>query len=290
MKYCPNCQTQYTDETLKFCLQDGTPLAEQFAEPVTSAALDEDQTVISDRKQKLWNDMQARDPQTEAALPPPVQREVRTSKTPWIILTALLTSLLVAAGAWLYFRNQPDETAKASNSSNRQTGGNSVLNKSPSPTPGANLTADVIPANPNSAADESDSPPPPANRDQARDDVSKRIYDWTTLTESGEIDELMGNYANRVDYYLKPGASPEYIRNDKLRAFSEFDSIEFEIDNMNVEVDRSGEEATAEFDKSWNFGGQTRSEGKVRQQMKLKKIDGVWLITGERDLKLYYKR
>src|SRR5688572_24809753 len=28
MKYCPSCQTQYTDTTLLYCLQDGTPLSD----------------------------------------------------------------------------------------------------------------------------------------------------------------------------------------------------------------------------------------------------------------------
>lgn len=292
MKYCPSCQTQYTDETLKFCLQDGTPLSEQIAAPMTSSALDEDVTVISNRKQKLWNDMQVREPQAGNAAIPPVQREARPSRAPWVILTAVLTTLLVAAGvgAWLVSRNPSGETAKVSNSTNRQTGTNSIANPEPSSTPTATPTADVTQTGSNSAIDESDSPMPPADRDQAKDDVSKRIYDWTTLTESGEIDELMSNYSDRVDYYRRPGASPEFIRNDKLRAFSEFDSIGFEIDNMNVVVDKSGDQATAEFDKTWRFEGQNRSEGKVRQQLKLKMIDGAWVITGERDLKLYYKR
>lgn len=295
MKYCPSCQTQYTDETLKFCLQDGTPLAEHFAAPVTPVEADEEQTVISNRKEKLWNDMQVSPPQPKILPPPPVQREVRTaSKTPWVILTAVLTTLLVAAGvgAWLYSRNPSGETAESNNTPNmeRRTAANSVLKAPASPIPAASPAANT---NREDAISESGTPDPltpPADREQAKEEVSKRIYDWTTLTESGEIDELMSNYSDRVDYYRRPGASAEFIRNDKLRAFSEFDSIKFEIDNMNVVVDKSGDTATAVFDKSWNFEGQTRSEGKVQQQMKLKKIDGIWLITGERDLKLYNKR
>jgi hypothetical protein len=37
MKYCPNCQTRYTDNTLRFCLQDGAPLV---AETTTDRAAD----------------------------------------------------------------------------------------------------------------------------------------------------------------------------------------------------------------------------------------------------------
>src|SRR5688572_29288323 len=50
MKYCPSCLNQYTDLTLKFCLQDGTPLSAMperkqstidtvaFSQPVTAAS------------------------------------------------------------------------------------------------------------------------------------------------------------------------------------------------------------------------------------------------------------
>src|SRR5688572_2842855 len=50
MKYCPSCLNQYTDPTLKFCLQDGTPLSAMpekkqstidtvaFSQPVTAAS------------------------------------------------------------------------------------------------------------------------------------------------------------------------------------------------------------------------------------------------------------
>lgn len=33
MKNCPSCGTQYSDDSLQFCLQDGTPLAQAYFEP-----------------------------------------------------------------------------------------------------------------------------------------------------------------------------------------------------------------------------------------------------------------
>ncbi len=48
MKHCPNCQTTYTDNTLRFCLKDGTPLSDvsdtSVAMPTT--AFDEFETVV----------------------------------------------------------------------------------------------------------------------------------------------------------------------------------------------------------------------------------------------------
>jgi len=36
MKRCPECRRDYYDETLNFCLGDGTPLGVRTAEPVTA--------------------------------------------------------------------------------------------------------------------------------------------------------------------------------------------------------------------------------------------------------------
>jgi len=59
------------------------------------------------------------------------------------------------------------------------------------------------------------------------------------------------------------------------------------LSNMTVTPDASGETATAVFDKEWVFEGAKYSAGKVQTQLKLKKTGGQWLITGERDLKVY---
>ena len=98
----------------------------------------------------------------------------------------------------------------------------------------------------------------------------------------------MRKYAGTVDYYRKRGASVDFVRRDKQRAFDRFSSISVTISNMNVAVGDSGETATATFDKEWVFQGSRTSTGKVQQQMQFRKINGEWLITGERDVKVYY--
>lgn len=278
-----------------FCLQDGSPLAETTSPAAPAVPLDEEQTVISNRKDKLWNSMQDPAPRPSAARPPaarpPVHQQVRSSSTPVVALTALLTTLLVAAGigAWLYFRDPPAETAKADNTANTARRTDQVTNSVPAATAEPSPSrAERVDANAANADPESNSPAVVDKESMSRD-VSQQIERWKSVTEDGEIDELMDTYAERVDYYRRSGANAEFIRNDKERAFSNFDSIKFDIANMNVSVDSSGERATAEFDKSWVFEGAERSSGKVRQQLKLRKIDGQWRIVGERDLKLYYK-
>jgi hypothetical protein len=100
----------------------------------------------------------------------------------------------------------------------------------------------------------------------------------------------MTHYAPTVDYYSKRAASAAFIRADKQRAFSRYDSISIDISNLSVTVDASGRSATAVFDKEWDFSGNGSSSGKVRQMIRLRNVDGEWLITAEKDLKVYYTR
>ena len=101
MKHCPNCRTRYTDDTLRFCLQDGTPLAADAEQlpPTVAFGEAETETVISPRQverlpvdapqnyqtNRLQNPEIAHAPTETAALP-------RKSRTlPVILLTAFVT-------------------------------------------------------------------------------------------------------------------------------------------------------------------------------------------------------
>ena len=300
MKHCPNCQTRYTDNTLKFCLQDGTPLVADSEEAAPTVMFDEAETVVAARQvEPLAIDV----PETAASnweqnrtahVPPAAQaappKKSRTFLV--VLLTALLTLLLLGAGGlgvWLYMRNKQAEVAKntASNNQTLNTNSNTRSNarNSPSPTatPRNQNDSNAVNTNSNSA------PMPAVNAEQLKNEVSSRIDSWIDLTESRNLNAYMNHYAGTVDYYNKKDVSASYIRSDKQRAFSDFDSIEMNVSNLNVKPDASGERATAEFDKEWVFDGDEKySAGKVRTQLQLKKVNGQWLIVGERDLKVYY--
>ena len=93
-----------------------------------------------------------------------------------------------------------------------------------------------------------------------------------------------------MDYYKRGGANRAFIRADKQRAFSRYDSIDFKLTNISISVDQGGQEATVTLDKEWNFDGEENSSGKVQQLLKMKKSNGQWLITAEKDLKVYFTR
>ncbi len=296
MKQCPSCQSQYTDDTLQFCLQDGTPLRPVASSAVNTAPLVEQETVVSNRQSNQINPPRETQPtgwepkqySSDAGFPPP---NVKRSNAPVAVFLTVFVMLLffslVGISGWLYFKGvTPDSN------------GNLLLTKnSPYPTTAnrtvtATNTAKITPmATPptDTSSSNANSTIAPIDKEQIKKDVSQRVNTWKSAAESHNLDSYMSNYADTVDYYNKSRISRSTVRADKQRAFSAYDSIRITLSNMSVTADDSGEGATAVFDKEWVFEGAKYSAGKVRTQLQLKKVNGQWLIAGEKDLKLYYK-
>lgn len=300
MKFCPKCRTQYTDDMLQFCLQDGTPLSAMpgSAEHQT-VAFGESETVASPRtNEPLRFEIPRQTDQTfgqnRVTSSNDIQPEPRKSNTLLIILATVLAMSLIfgifGAVGWFYFKAQ-DETAKNTANTSGQNSeinaGNkananksSIANSSPKVNANAENTVPNVSKTPVSAAD----------KEKIRADVSNRLDNWQADGESLDLDSYMQNYAPTVDYYNKKSATNSQVRSDKKKAFDLYDSITVEITDLTITADETGETATAVFDKEWTFDGeQASSSGKVRQELRLKKINNKWLITSEKDLKLYYK-
>lgn len=308
MKYCPNCRTNYTDDTLKFCLQDGSPLT-QVADSNTDSspdmptvAFDDAATIASSRQveqirvpvQKPTLDSWEQNWETRntASPPPPVpQPEARKSNTGLIVaLTALVTLLLLggALGAWYFMNNRKTEVAVNVNTAprtNRSANVNLPANQGAN---NQNLNANAVAATPSPTA----APKPTLKPEEAQNvitDVEYVIDDWEEASENLEIDRHLGNYAATVDYYKAGKVGQARVRADKQKAFETYDAINFDISNMKITPDETGEKATAVFDKEWSFeGAEKNSSGKVQQQLTLVKVGGKWKIAGEKDLKVYY--
>ncbi len=289
MKQCPSCQSQYTDDTLQFCLQDGTPLRSSSTSQMPTVAFGEQETVFSNRQSNQTNAPRETQPNqfsANAAFTPPAKR----SNAPIaFILTAFLLVLffgLVGVGAWLYLKGAtPDPNGNiliAKKDSNSGAANSSIT----APTNSSKTTPKSSPLTSNSNAV---STPVPIDTEQIKKDVSARVNTWKSAAEAHNLDSYMSNYADTVDYYNKSRISRSTVRADKQRAFSTYDSLQITLSNMSVTPDASGDGATAVFDKEWVFEGAKYSAGKVRAQLQLKKVNGQWLISGEKDLKLYYK-
>ena len=215
-----------------------------------------------------------------------------------VAATAVVMMLLfgaAAVAAWIYFRRPAIVPANNSNITNinkdtfppRNINSNSNATPTPTLTPASSPTATALSNDNKPVFVITPTPPPAVDKQQAARDVSQQIYAWSSLAEAGDLNGYMRKYAPTVDYYRRRGASVEFVRADKQRAFNMFNRMSITISAMDVRVDDTGEHATASFDKEWLFDGNHRSTGKVRQEMQFRKINGQWLITGERDVKVY---
>lgn len=290
MKICPSCETQYTDDTLQFCLQDGTPLVnteDQTAAP-TVAFTSEPETFAEENRQTNRMQFQTADdsPPSEVTKIAARPAEAKKSNTLLIVAVTALTMILLFSaagiGAWLYFANQQASSNPNSNFSGNRTPAEKekVLPSSPA----ENIKTENSPT-------VRETPAPDFNPEEVKKEVSEQVDSWASALMSRNLSAYMSHYADTVDYFNKRDTGIAAVRADKQRAFNLYDLFEIEVSKMRVVPDASGETATAVFDKEWYFEGDEKtSEGKVQTQLKLRKIGGTWKITSERDLKVYYVR
>lgn len=279
MKMCPQCRTIYTDDSLQYCLQDGTPL-------VNSAATNdwtESETVVSP-KRTTNKDLP---PQSRETFTDAVPRKSNTGLI--VAFTILLTLLAVVAAIFgvLYYR-AVNKREIAQNVNSTKPANNAVSNINQN----SNINSSVS-SNIEQTPTVTPTPIPTLNPKEIKkikSGVKDTVENWKDALEDHDLDELLNNYAPTVDYYNLNNVAVGKIRADKQRALELYDDINIKISNFDVTPDETGEKATAVFDKEWNFEGEGGrfSSGKVRQQLQFAKIGGKWLITSERDLKTYY--
>lgn len=295
MKICPQCQTSYTDDSLQFCLQDGTPLA--AASPTTNSWNDSEETLVSPRRDKMRFDLP---PQNVTGS----SREVVVAEAPKksntaliVVLTALITLLTAGAAIMgiLYVRRNDKKDAALN--INSKPPANIIVPNVAQNSQNNNVNFSVVNKNANQNSDASTPTPTPIpkpilNPNEAKEiksDVENVVEGWNDALENHDLDAHLNKYAESVDYYKSGGIGIEAIRSDKQRAFEAYDEIKIKISNLQITPDSTGEKATAVFDKKWKFAGEDKfSSGKVQQQLQFAKIGGKWRITGEKDLKVYY--
>ena len=278
MKACPACNTQYSDDSLVYCLQDGTPLKPGST---GTSPTDETPTVVRNRVDVPVTHVGSRSQRTEAT---GVSRRPSTALMAAIVVGGLLVVFAAALlGTLLYLRSSKEQTT-----ANVQMPENNKVSDTPAARPNPSKSANTSNTSNNTAGNKN-SEVSAIDFAQSKSDVSERVMNWKAASESHELGAYMANYSDHVDYYTRRNVDIATVRADKARAFSMYDSIHFNISNLSVTVAPSGNTATAVFDKEWDFRGGSTSTGKVRSQLDLRKTNGKWLITGERDLHLYYK-
>ncbi len=267
MKTCPTCQSQFTDDSLLFCLQDGTPLV-----PSGSAAtisFSEHETLVASRPTNP--PIQGFDRRTAEIVAPTRSRFLIFA----VVFLSIVLLAFVGVGVWILY-----------------TGGSPYSRTNPMlananterPTPPKTRTESPTNKSANTAATPNGATTTPEDA-KIKTDVAARIESWRSAIEAVDLDSFMDNYAANVDYY-NSRRSISSVREDKQRAFVKFDTMTMKITDLKVTPGPGDSRATAVFDKEWEFTNVAgdRNTGKVRQQLSFEKIDGKWLITLEKDL------
>jgi ketosteroid isomerase-like protein len=306
MKRCPTCQRTYTDDSLRFCLQDGTLLlgvSEASASfdpsatlqlPASAPGLDEPPPtgVLNSHTLPISKPAPTATPQPRAtahdaqAFAPSTPKAQNTGLVVGLTVTVVILLLALGSiGAWVLLRDEKGrETggkppADNQNSTVPQAVNNERASSNNSVSPGA---TNVPTPSPSATA-------PSIDTAAIRDQVTATLNGWSAASMAHDIEKHMSYYADTLDvYYSNTNVSASRVRADRERAYAVFSTIDIRLSNIKVVVEQSGERANATFDKTWNFEGDKYSSGSVQQRIWLAKSGGRWLITGEKDLQVYY--
>ncbi len=209
MKVCPQCNAQYADDTLSFCLQDGTMLVSGPQTDTPTVVMGETETFVA----RSGYPSQTPAPSEVTRVQTFEQPKTGSNTALAVVLTAggmLLLFIAIGIAAWLYSRNSGSAVANA-NSYTPPT----ILNTNLSPsTPPANTNGQPSPiptlsvpqtnTNPNTNTQ----PPVVPDDGASRTEVSQRVYGWNSLLGSRDLNSYMDNYASTLDrYYTKSGFS-----------------------------------------------------------------------------------
>jgi serine/threonine protein kinase len=130
---------------------------------------------------------------------------------------------------------------------------------------------------------------PPANTSSGKNEVLVTLNGWAAAARAHDLDAQMSYYADVVDpYFLRHSVSAAGVRANRSVAYTRFTKLDVQLSNIDIAVDQSGTSATAMFDKAYSFEGERYLSGSVRSMLWLTKSGSRWLISGERDLKVYY--
>jgi ketosteroid isomerase-like protein len=295
MKRCPACQTVYTDDSLSFCLQDGSRLVSVTASahepPPTEIMRTEDfPTVPVDATPATV--AQARGRQTTPEREP--QAVTQTASAPrrdatLVALSATVVILLVALGGLLYWiatRDKEVQRVVNGTENQRTTQRNANEERSSSSSSSSNNSS-----SPNANSSSNTTPQAsPVDVAALQKEVQATLNAWAETVRERNLEEHMKYYAETLEvYYGASNVSRERVRADREAAFSKYSSLDMHVDNFNITFEASGQRAVATFDKTFDFRNDEKSyNGSGLNRFWLTKSGGRWRITGERELKTYY--
>jgi hypothetical protein len=201
MKRCSTCNRTYTDPSLSFCIDDGTPL---------TVVAEDESTVVS---LHTTEDATNNDRNEVAYRPPapyvPAGTQVRSRRAwPWVlgILGAFILGIIAISIAAVILA--PRLLKSRQNEQARQTSSNEANNSNTSE-----------PANSNTDANVNIDVPPPADHEQVLAQLTDLENDWTVANindNKKELDRILADdYVSQAPDGSGPISKAEYIRTNQ---------------------------------------------------------------------------
>ena len=275
MKNCPACGSQYSDDSLIYCLQDGTPLDGDIKQSdVDTIAFTNPATV-----EKLYKTEEipaGRGQVTQAYQPfpqPPARSHKKKSSLPIALsIGAIAAMIFAAAGAgWFYLQGTNDDTGRIEFTAVDQTDLNTGLPVAES------LAADT------------NSNETPAGNESAKAEIGEILNAWAAAAKTKDLAVYLSAYGEKVDYFDTAGATVADVRREVKKIFDAYEEIEIELSNVKIAADPNGNTATALFDKDWSYeNGSSVEDGKAHTRIHFEKTGARWKIVSEKYLKVYY--
>jgi hypothetical protein len=233
MKRCSTCNRTYTDPTLSFCIEDGTPLT-----PINSA---DETTVVSPRDAAPY--------QPPGSYVPPGGDGRKRRVWPWIlgiggafllgIVVISIAAVILVPRVMRSSRQQADRTASQSRNSNANESANANVNEPAN----ANVS---VPANANVNMNENanakeNADAPPTDHDQVLARLRDLENDWTVANLNADkkaLDRIL------ADDYVGPSADGGLqTKADYIRTIQRDTSIErWDFDDLKLTL--AGDRAT----------------------------------------------
>jgi hypothetical protein len=217
----------------------------------------------------------------------PAPSAARSSHTGLIITATVVTTVVLIAFGGLALRLFT--IANSTEKERQQASPTPTINSNPSVTPLARRTptAQSTPSKPGYSPS---TPNPNLNTSSTRQSVVDTLEAWAAAIRAHDLDSHMSFYAPTLHtYYLKHDVSSAYVRNSLQPAYDRYSKLDVSLSNIAVSLDETGTEATVTLDKTYSFVGDKTMSGSGKEMLWLSRATGRWLITGMKDLQIYYK-
>ena len=214
MKRCSTCNRTYTDPSLSFCIDDGTPLT--VVEPQDETTVVSPRDPATDNK---WNEAPYRPPATYA--PTPARKRL---VWPWVVgiggafILGIIAVSIAAVVLSRRARPAQQEQPRVVINTNRPVNGSS-------PTP----------ANSNSPSTVNIEVPPPTHEDTVKAQLEDLENDWTVANINADKEALDRILAD--DFVGKTEQGAQYSKADYIRTIRRDSDVEkWDFDDLKVNL------------------------------------------------------